>query len=233
SFPPRRSPDPLARMPTLFKEAVDSKLIRKDDLPDVVTRIKESAKEDLSDEKFIAERVAQFARRKALEQAIFEAADLIDKGKYERVENVIAKAMQVGLNEETNRYGLWENIDARAHHRQEVLAGRIKPTGITTGFKEIDAELYHRGWGRKELSVLMAPAKAGKSMSLLGFAVSASIAGYNVAYVTLEVAARIMADRIDANLGNTRIADLTTSIGMVKARVSAAAASAGAFDIYD
>lgn len=218
---------------TLVREALDSKLVRKDDLGDLTTRIKECFADDLSDAEFIAKNVAAFARRKALEQAIFEAADLIDKGKYEGVETVIKTALNVGMNEETNRYGIWENIESRAEWRQEFMAGRIKKTGITTGEKELDKLLYHNGWGRGELSVLMGPAKSGKSMSLIGFALAASIAGLNVAYVTLEVAAKIIADRMDANVGNTKMTDLTAAIGIVKGRVSAVAATAGALDVYD
>ncbi len=222
-----------AVLTTLVKEAMDSKLVRKDDLTDLVPRIKEAYAQDLSDAEFISDRVSQFARRKALEEAIFEAADKIDKGKFEQVEGIIKKALQVGLNEETNRYDFWESVESRAEYRTEVAAGRIKPTGITTGQPQIDKLLYHMGWGRKELSILMGPAKSGKSMSLIGFAVAASIAGYNVCYVTLEVAARIIADRTDANLSGVRMADLNSAIGVVKGRVSASSAKAGAFDIFD
>lgn len=220
-------------IPTLIKEGIDSKIVRKDDVKELAERLKQCYQEDLSDEEFITDRVATFARRQALEEAIFRAADLIDKGKFEKVEDVIKAAQNVGVNEETNRYDFWGNIDSRAEYRQEVLAGRIKPDGITTGHKEIDNLLYHKGWGRKELSVLMAPAKGGKSMSLIGFAAAAAQAGYNVAYVTLEVAARIIADRIDANLGNTQMANLINAIGIVKGRVSSVAATAGKLDLYD
>jgi replicative DNA helicase len=148
------------------------------------------------------------------------------------VEGVIKKAMMVGVNEDSNLYDYWGNNDARAHYREEVLAGRIKPTGITTGWKDLDNLLYNKGWGRKELSVLMGPAKSGKSMSLIGFAIAASVAGYNVAYVSLEVAARIIADRTDANISNVKMSDLTTAIGLVKSRV-AGKVTPGALDIYD
>lgn len=223
----------LKILSTLIKDGLDKKLIRKDDLEDIRDRIKEVYADDLSDQEFIAENVAKFARRQAMEAAIFKAADLIDKGKFDNVEDVIKEAMNRGLNEDTNRYDYWENNESRAEYRAEVLAGRIKPDGITTGHKEIDDLLYHKGWGRKELTVLMGPAKSGKSMSLIGFGANAAKAGYNVIYVTLEVAARIIADRIDANLANTAMQNLPTAIGLVKGRISSVAASAGRLDIYD
>ena len=221
---------------TLIQEAKDSKLVREDDVSDIKTRLVECYRDDLSDKEFIAERVGDFARRAALEAAIFKAADLLDKGKgkYDGIEEAIKRALSVGLNEETNRYDFWGNNDSRAEYREEVAAGRIKPTGITTGFREVDDLLYHKGWGRKELTCLMGPAKSGKSMSLIGFALAASMAGYNVCYVTLEVAARIIADRSDANLGNTSMGNLTSAIGLIKSRVAAKkAAGAGAMDIFD
>jgi replicative DNA helicase len=218
---------------TLIREGIDKKILRKDDSGELVARLKECLQSPLTDAAFITEHVAEFARRQALEAAILEAVELIDKNKFDKVEGLIKTAMNVGVNEETNRYDFWENVESRAHYRQEVLAGRIKPDGITTGFKEFDDELYNRGWGRRELSVLMAPAKGGKSMALIGFGLAAVLAGYNVAYVTLEVAARIIADRSDANLSSTKMSDLQNAIGVVKGRVQAKQTKAGRFDLYD
>lgn len=218
---------------TVIKEGVVKKLIPKDCIGDLGIRLAECYADDMSDAEFIADKVSEFARRMALEAAIYKAADLIDKGKYDSVEAAIKAALSVGLNEDTSRYDYWENNTSRAEYREEVAAGRIKPTGITTGHKRLDDLLYHKGWGRKELSCLMAPAKAGKSMALMGFALSASEAGENVLYVTLEVSAKIVADRIDANAGNTKMADLSSAIGLVRSRVDAKKAGSGVLDIYD
>lgn len=218
---------------TLLREGVDTKLIRKDDLADLGARVRECYAAPLTDADFIAERACDFARRMALEAAIYKAADLCDKGKYENVEAAIKAALNVGMSDDANRYDYWGNNDSRAEYRQEVAAGRIKPSGITTGYKDIDAQLYHKGWGRKELTCLMGPAKGGKSMALIGFALAASLAGYNVLYVTLEVSALIVADRIDANVGNTKMSDLNMAIGIVKGQVAHKGVNAGAFDVYD
>lgn len=220
-------------VPTLIREAMDKKLIRKDDLKDVVECVRACLADDLSGAEYVTDNVNLFARRMAMEEAIYKAAEMIDSGKIDSVEEVIKAALNVGLNEETNRYDFWGNNDSRAEYRTEVAAGRIKPTGITTGFRELDGRLYHQGWGRKELSCLMGPAKSGKSMALMGFALSAALAGYNVCYVTLEVAARIIADRMDANIGNTAMGNLPSAIGLVRGRVAAKAAAAGALDLFD
>lgn len=83
----------------------------------------------------------------------------------------------------------------------------------------MDALLYHRGWGRKELNVLMGGAKAGKTTALVEFSAGAVMAGYNVLYVTLEVSNRIIEERADARLTEVPIADLVGHFGTVNDRV--------------
>lgn len=224
----------MKMLPTLIKDGIDRKVIRKDDLPDLVARIKELSVEDLTDREFIMGEVARFARRQAMEAAIFKCAELVDKGRIDDTEQVMKEALCVGLAEDTNRVDYFGTIDSRSHIREEILAGRIKPNGITTGHSAIDNVLYQKGWGRKELSVIMGPAKSGKSMSLVGFAAAAAKAGFNVAIFSLEVSNEILADRLDAHLSSTKMNELATSIGVVSTRVSRiAAAGTGLLDLYE
>lgn len=217
----------------LIVAGVSNRTIRKDDVADIKERLTQILAEDLADAEYITDEIVKFARHQAMEQAIFTCAELVDKGKFEKIETVMREALNIGVAEEANRVDYWNTIDARSHIREEILAGRIKPEGITTGHREIDDLLYHKGWGRKELTVLMGPAKSGKSMSLIGFAAAAAKAGYNVAYFSLEVSNQIIADRIDAHVSRTAMKDLSTSIGLVSGRVSRIAATAGALDLFE
>ena len=74
--------------------------------------------------------------------------------------------------------------------------GRV--VGISTGIKRFDEVLNKGGWYKKELYVIMAPPKQGKTMSLLWFANMAMWQGFKVVFFTFETSIEILSDRLDA-----------------------------------
>ncbi|SER29426.1 replicative DNA helicase [Faunimonas pinastri] len=228
----KRTPDRKS-IGTLLKSAVLDRRIRKDLVDDVRERIKTVLAADISDREFVADNVARFARHRAYETAILEAAELLIKGDYDKIEKIVQKAQDVGISEEGEAYDYWAEIENRTTERVDLAAGLIKPDGISTGIADLDKYLYHQGWGRKELSVLMGAAKAGKSMSLGEFGKNASLLGYNVYYASLEVSRKIIADRVDANVADTAIRLLKDSPHTVKGKIDAAGKKAGKFFIED
>jgi replicative DNA helicase len=222
-----------ASLSVLLKEAVDKKLIRDDLKGDVRDTLKTVYDQALTDLDFTVEQVAKFAKRQALTEAIIKCAGLIDKGDYDAVEPIMAKAQLVGANLDEGQYDFFGEAEHRFKYREAVLAGAIKATGITTGWKKFDDVLYHKGWGRKELSVIMAPAKAGKSMSLITFGMKAVMAGYNVLFVSLEVATKIVADRLDANMASVPMNDLAMQLKKAKDTAHLVAAKSGVLKIHD
>lgn len=209
----------LSVLGVLVKNAVDAKRLRLDMVSGLKTAFREIMSADISDMEFVATEVSRFARHKAIENAIFESVPLLDRGSYEEISALIAKANLVGLNDEDIGVDYFEDVERRTQERLDAAAGLIAEQGITSGYDEIDKQLYHRGWGRKELSCIMGGAKAGKSMSLGEFAKNASLAGYNVLLVTCEVAASIIIDRLDANISSTLMSGLKTSAKSVAAKV--------------
>jgi len=190
---------------------------------------------DISDREYVVEQVAQFAKHQAISAAILDSVGYLDKRDFDRIEQAITKAANVGRNEDGGAYDYGEMIDARTEERLLRAAGKLPPTGVTTGYPELDKLLYHRGWGKRELSVLMAPAKGGKSTALMDFGIAAagSAQRYNVLYVTLEVAAKIMAERVDANIAEVAMSQLGTNTHTVKAAVKDYMSKAGKFIIQE
>lgn len=171
---------------------------------------------DLSNRDYMVEQVARFAKKQAYERAILKSAELIDKGdNFDEVKQIIDEAARVGATDEGVSYEFWSTADKRAEQRAERLRSGIK-TGITTGVKELDDALAEGGWGRGELSILMGPPKAGKSIGLGEFAVNASLAGHNVLYLSLENSARIVGERMDANASEFRMKDLLTTSAVAR-----------------
>jgi replicative DNA helicase len=124
-------------------------------------------------------------------------------------------------------------IDIRTGERLSRAAGKLPPTGITTGFRAIDEILYHRGWGKRELSVILGGAKAGKTTMLMEFGASAIAAGYNVLYVTLEVAANIIGERLDANISQRAMMELHLHPHEVRSKVKEFMKKAGKFILHE
>lgn len=137
------------------------------------------------------------------------------------------QAMDVGANHDGDVYDFGGALDARTGERLDRAAGKLPPDGITTGYPEIDSVLYHRGWGRRELTVLMGGAKAGKTTALIDFGLKAVKAGKNVLYITLEVAAKIIAERCDANISSVPVMQLQDQVHTVKDKVQHFMAGSG------
>jgi replicative DNA helicase len=173
---------------------------------------------------FVADKVAQFVRRQAIIAAINRSVDLIDKDP-DKIEKIVLDATKVGIEQEECGGDYFATILQRTNERADESVGKRAPRGITTGHPKLDALLYHRGWGRKEITILMGGAKAGKTTALVEFGTGACLAGYNVLYVTLEVSKRIIEERADARITETPIADLVGSFADVNERVTELAMS--------
>ena len=150
---------------------------------------------------------------------MLESADLVDKGDFDRIAKVMQAALTVGVSSTQEGYDYASMVEARTRDRKLRATGVIAPQGITTGYPALDAYLYHKGWGRKEMSLLMGAAKSGKSMAMINFAINAAQVGYRVLYITLEVANTIIADRIDANLSDTPMRELDAKAEQVELRI--------------
>lgn len=205
----------------VIKDALAKKTIRKDLIPEIKDRLGKLLSTSVSDRNYVIDKVAAFARDRAMDNALLKAIELKDRGDYDGIKKVMDAALIVGAAQESSSYNYWDEIDNRTTERIDTLAGIIKPDGITTGYKDLDNYLWHKGWGRKELSIIMGAAKAGKSMSLGDFAKNASLAGHNVLYVTLEVASKIIAQRTDANVAEIAMRSLGDHPHDVKKKIDA------------
>ena len=196
-----------ATLITVIKNAVENKKINKNLLEEVKRALIGCFTVDLSNREFVEENVVNFAKRRAVENTILNCGEFLKDGKYEEILKSMQEATQVGINETGQSYNYFEptRIAERAVKRADEKLGKIAPRGITTGDIRFDEKLYHRGWGRKELTCIMGGAKAGKTTALIHWAKIASLAGYNVLYITLEVAKEIIADRLDASIAGVEM----------------------------
>lgn len=231
----KKVPADKALYATLLKLDIAAKIVKVEMARPVVARLKELWESDISDREFIAEQVGTFARYQAVSAEILKSVEKLEMHDFDNISKALTKALNVGVNRDGGRYSYSEMIEARTDRRIDKAAGKLPPTGISTGYPAIDKHLYHKGWGRRELSVLMGGAKAGKTTALIDFGIAAAshIHRYNVLYITLEVAAEIIAERMDANISDQIIMELGDHIHDVKEKVSRWHERAGRFEIQE
>lgn len=218
-----------------LKDAKTAGLIKDefvDDVRDVVKMVY-SPMADLSNREWTVDEVSKFARQRAMEAAIERSIDILDKGgDFTEIDEAIKKAQSVGAHEGTGSVSFFDNIRDRIKARIARMTSTIT-RGITTGHREIDDLLYHKGWGRKELNVLMGGAKSGKSMALQHFAIKAAQAGFQVLYLTLENSKEVTQDRMDAAVAGVPMKDLDVSASSVETAVLNMAKGGGCLEIHE
>lgn len=231
----RKSPSDRVILMALVKHDQINKIIRKEHTPILAKRIHDVWNIDVSDRDYVIDQIATFARHQAVSKAILDSVEHLDINDFEKISTGLKKALDVGENADSGAYDYGAMIDVRTEERIDRAAGKLPPTGITTGFADIDKVLYHKGWGKRELSVIMGGAKAGKTTALLDFGISAcgAIQRYNILYVTLEVSAKIISERLDARLSSQIIGELGSHVHDVKDKVQRFMSRAGKFTIHE
>lgn len=229
----KRSPSELHVINALIAGAKRTGRLRDDVAEEIDLMIGDVFTTDISSRDFIIDQVGEFARHQAIQQAVLDGFTFLERHDTARFEELMRKALDVKPHADSLPYDYWEEIDSRTQYRTDVKTGKIKPNGISTGVKKLDQILYHKGWGRHELTVFMAGAKKGKSFSLWDFAKMQSLQGRNVLGITLEVSKEILSARLDASVADTLIDEIDERILEIHKSVSALKGSVGAFRLHE
>lgn len=221
----------------VIKEIIKKALVRKMVRPEMLTELSETLANlstvVIADKDYVCGRVVEFARHQAITQAILDSVDLVERGEFDKVEKLIRQANEVGMDDRLDQYDYFDESAQRKTYREDIIAGKVKKDGIPTGIEVMDALLYHNGWGRRELSIIMGGAKSGKTTMLIDCARAASLAKYRVLYVSLEVASKIIAERLDANIAEIPYHELGARAEDVHFKLESLKADAGTFKIHE
>jgi replicative DNA helicase len=229
----KKAPGDKTTLTSVLRDAIRDKVLPTEIAKLALAVVPAVYETDVSDREYVADECATFARHQAVSKAILESVELVEKRDFDAIGRSLRKALDTGVQVTGGAYNYAEMVKARTQDRKDRAAGIRPPTGITTGYKVVDDYLYHKGWGRKELAVLMGAAKAGKSMGLISFGVNAIANGYRTLYVTLEVAAGIIAERIDANVSERAMFELGSHVHEVEEKVCAFMSKAAPFIIHE
>lgn len=164
-----------------------------------------------------------FIRHKGLERAILQSADLLEKGEYGPVEELVKRAVQVGLTKDMG-------TDYFQDPRARLLRIKDKNGQISTGWQTVDKKLFG-GMNRGELNIFAGGSGAGKSLFLANLGVNWSLQGYNVVYLTLELSEELVSMRVDSMITEIPAREVFRQIDEVEMRVKVIGKKAGTYQV--
>jgi replicative DNA helicase len=198
----------------VMQRMVASKLVKVPDMNEAKRLLLAIHKDPLQDRQFVIDTIADFSRSQALANSALVLVDALDTGERTKIDKALAvveEAKEIGSVDVEKGMDFVSSRQERAQFRALRAAGTYSNGGIPTGSPELDAKLTpHRGWGRKELSILMAPPKGGKTAAMIQFAKAAAQSGKNVFYASCEVSEQIIGDRLDASIASIPMKELET-----------------------
>jgi replicative DNA helicase len=155
---------------------------------------------------WMIDRTEKWCKDRAVYNAIYDCIKIIDdrEGKQKLSKNAIPELLRQALSVsfDTNighdyTVALKERYDYYHSGEEKIAFDLTMLNTITDG-----------GVPRKTLNVVAAPTGGGKSIFLCHHAAACLRQNRNVLYITLEMSEQRIAERIDANLTNTRINEL-------------------------
>ena len=164
-----------------------------------------------------------FIRHKGLERAIWKSSDLLEKGAYGEVEDLIKKAVQIGLQKDLG-------TDYFLSPKSRLMKIKDKNGQISTGWKNVDEKLFG-GMNRGELNIFAGGSGAGKSLFLANLGVNWALMGLNVVYLTFELSEELVSMRIDSMISNIPTKDIFKNIDDVDLKVKMIGKKSGSMQV--
>jgi archaellum biogenesis ATPase FlaH len=164
-----------------------------------------------------------FSRHRALEAAILKSADLLERGEYGPVEDMIKRAVQIGLQKDLG-------TDYFADPRGRLEAIKDKNGQISTGWPTLDKKLFG-GFNRGELNIFAGGSGSGKSLFMANLGVNWCLAGLNVLYLTFELSENLVSMRIDSMIAGIPSREIFKTIDDVDMKVRIIGKKSGAFQV--
>ena len=164
-----------------------------------------------------------FCRHKSLEKAILESADLLEKGDYGPVEDLVKQAVQIGLQKDLG-------TDYFKEPKQRLLALKDNNGQVSTGWETLDRKLFG-GFNSGELNIFAGGSGAGKSLFLANMGVNWVLQGLNVVLITLELSEQLVAMRLDSMMTEVPTREIFKDLDGIEMKVRLVGRKAGAFQI--
>jgi len=193
----------------LSTEILSIEIQKRDDISEEeyksASQLLETLSEPSSHDQWLLDTTEVWCRDRAIYLALMESISIADgkddkKGR-DAIPSILSDALAVSFDNHIGHDYL-EDYEARyeSYHKKDEKI-------------PFDLEFFNRitkgGLPNKTLNVALAGTGVGKSLFMCHFASSCLLQGKNVLYITLEMAEEKIAERIDANLLDVNIKDIT------------------------
>lgn len=157
---------------------------------------------------WLLERTEKFCQDKSIHNAILESIVILDNSNDKRkvkltkeaIPSLLSDALSVSFDTSVG-HDFLEDAESRFAFYNN------KENKISTGLETFD-KATGGGFTRKTLNMFLGGTSSGKSLCKCALAANFLKQGYNVVYITMEMAEERIAERIDANLMNLPINDV-------------------------
>jgi replicative DNA helicase len=156
----------------------------------VVEQLKESLKAINEDQEYVEIEFSNFCKNQQLKKALMNSVELLSKGQYDDIRNIIDNALKAGQSRDL---GHEYEKDIETRYRLEERGA------VPTVWPHIN-ELLMGGLGAGDLGMVLGSPGGGKSWFLINLGAWAVKAGYNVCHYTLELSQEYVAKRYDSTL---------------------------------
>lgn len=136
---------------------------------------------------YVKKEFSNFCINQNIKEAIVQSVDLLKAGSYDRIKDLVDKAMKVGVDTDL---GLDYVLDFEERNDE------LNRTTVPTSWDCIN-ELMDGGLGPGELGVIVAPSGVGKTWVLCALGAAAVKAGMNVVHYSLELSEHYVGQRYD------------------------------------
>lgn len=183
------------------------------------------AVEDLNDNHYdwLLEEFEGFTRRRELERAILQSADLLEKGDYDPVEKLIKDAVQISLTKDMG-------TDYFEDPRKRLEKIKSNNGQVSTGWETLDKKLFG-GMNRGELNIFAGGSGSGKSLFMQNISINWILQGLNGVFLTLELSEELCAMRMDSMVANVSTREVFKQIDDVELKVKLVSKKAGSLRI--
>ncbi len=164
----------------------------------------------------VTEKVVKFKLQRLQADAVDELSELQASGQLtiERWDE-ISNRVHIGQNHTLDTINYHETLPARQERRAAQL---LRPSIPISLIWPLDALGHNLLAGPKQLGMVLAPWKRGKSSFLLWLACAFVLQKLNVLYVTLEDSREIVEDRLDSIITSVPIKNLADSPNTIRRR---------------
>lgn len=205
----------------LLADCIKKKIIKPEDLKIYSGFFKSLYAEDVTGWKYYLDHLITFIKRIKTKALIEDCVKkYLPKDNFEAFEKQAGEIFAIRAMEEVEPYDVFseEAIRAREIYREEMMA--VEMSGISTGIKKMDDHLYRRGFWPKELYMIMAGPKRGKTMALLWFSNCCALQSKVCAHFSCEVSREVCADRIDSMNTDIPLRELAMNSELVSDRLA-------------